>query len=134
MATTSLADVTFGTANTYMRSCVLALLAEGRKHGYELLGELSEGGYGEADQGGLYRSLRAMEEQGLVVSDWERGRVGPARRAYAITPEGLEALHRSVELLREMRRRLDRALRFYRRMTAQPSATAADDAGELPAG
>ena len=36
----------------------------------------------------MYRTLRTMEEEGLVDSGWEASPSGPLRRRYRITPEG----------------------------------------------
>jgi len=60
-------------------------------HGYELFSELvricpEE----EPDPAGLYRSLREMEEDRLVTSEWDTGDPGPARRVYRITELGQE--------------------------------------------
>lgn len=114
MATGNVGDVSFGARSSYLRSCVLLLLTEGPKHGYELLVQLSDRGYGNADPGGLYRALRTMEEEGLVSSSWEYGDFGPARRVYAVTDDGLEGLRESAVAVRDMRRRLNRFLRHYR--------------------
>lgn len=114
MATGNVGDVSFGARSSYLRSCVLLLLTEGPKHGYELLVQLSDRGYGNADPGGLYRALRIMEEEGLVSSSWEYGDFGPARRVYAVTDDGLEGLRESAVAVRDMRRRLNRFLRHYR--------------------
>lgn len=129
MATDTVAEMTFSARGTYLRSCALLLLTEGPRHGYELLAELSERGYGSADPGGLYRALRAMEEEGLVTSSWEHGDFGPARRVYAITDAGIEALRESATAVRDMRRRLNRFLRHYRDLVpelASEEATTAE--------
>lgn len=119
MATDTMGDVTLGARGNYLRSCVLLLLAEGPKHGYELLAQLDERGYGSADPGGLYRALRAMEDEGLVTSYWEHGDYGPARRVYAVTEDGLEGLRSSAVAVRDMRRRLNRFLRHYRELVPE---------------
>lgn len=113
MPTDSVGEINFTARGTYLRSCALLLLTEGPRHGYELLADLSERGYGTADPGGLYRALRAMEDEGLVTSSWEHGDFGPARRVYAITEAGSQALHESATAVRDMRRRLNRFLRHY---------------------
>lgn len=123
MPTETAGDMTFSARGTYLRSCALLLLMEGPRHGYELLAELSERGYGSADPGGLYRALRAMEEEGLVTSSWEHGDFGPARRVYAITDSGSQALQESAMAVRDMRRRLNRFLRHYRDLAPETTAT-----------
>lgn len=124
MTTANVGDVSFGARSSYLRSCVLLLLTEGPRHGYELLVQLSERGYGDADPGGLYRALRTMEKEGLVTSSWEYGDFGPARRVYAITEDGVEGLRDSAVAVRDMRRRLNRFLRHYRNLSDQAPAQA----------
>ena len=46
------------------------LLSEGQSHGYDLLVRLADFGV-KVDPGGLYRTLRAFEREGLVRSRWE---------------------------------------------------------------
>jgi len=84
----------------YLRPCILVLLAEGPAHGYELLEGVRRLGFGGADAGGLYRTLRAMEREVLVSSWWEASPSGPARRTYELNVDGEVALARAVEELR----------------------------------
>lgn len=82
-----------GLPRNYLRPCLLLLLAEGASHGYELLEQLSDLGLERVDPGGLYRCLRALDEEGLVRSAWEPSTSGPARRTYRLTDEGRDWLH-----------------------------------------
>ena len=93
-----------GLSRSYVRPFLLLLLAEGPSHGYELLEQVRKAGVRNADAGGLYRSLRAMEQEGLVSSWWEPSQAGPARRSYILTPDGRGALDGSVASLREVQR------------------------------
>lgn len=95
-----------GLSRSYVRPCLLLLLAEGSSHGYELLEQVRRAGVRNADAGGLYRSLRSMEQGGLVRSWWEPSQAGPARRSYVLTEAGREALDGSVESLRQVHRLL----------------------------
>ncbi|MEN6430464.1 MAG: PadR family transcriptional regulator [Coriobacteriales bacterium] len=73
---------------------VLVALTSGSAHGYDLIQSvetIAEGAV-KADPGGLYRTLRRLEESGLVRSMWVEGDSGPQRREYAITSAGREAL------------------------------------------
>lgn len=104
-----------GLPRSYLRPCLLLLLAERSCHGYELLEQLSELGLERADPGGLYRSLRAMEQEGLVRSWWEHSNSGPARRTYEVMSEGLDWLHAWAGSLREVHRALGSYLGRYER-------------------
>ncbi|MFD4028577.1 helix-turn-helix transcriptional regulator [Streptomyces sp. NPDC058576] len=67
---------------------LLLLLAERRGHGYELVQRLGAFGWEEAESAHVYRLLRGMEKCGEVTSHWCASASGPARRVYAITPQG----------------------------------------------
>jgi len=82
----------------FVEPALLLLLAEGPKHGYELLDDLPElSGEGRVDLGNLYRLLRSLEEEGIVASRWDEGEVGPAKRVYWLTDSGRGLLERWVE-------------------------------------
>jgi len=97
---------------------VLLLLREAPAHGYDLLERLRAFGYAGSDPGGLYRALRALEQDGLVRSAWEHSESGPDRRIYQLTRAGMEELHGHVEALTETRRVLDRLLSRYEEFVA----------------
>lgn len=96
----------------YLRPCLL-LLREQPAHGYELLERLQALGFEGSDPGGLYRSPRKLEAEGLVRSAWERSSFGPRRRIYEITRDGIEELHRGATGLAEARGTLDTFLGRY---------------------
>lgn len=84
---------------TFLRACLLLLLREQPAHGYELLERLQPFGFDRSDPGGLYRTLRGLEEEGLVRSSWEASQAGPDRRIYELTRAGMETLHRQAKAL-----------------------------------
>ena len=65
------------------------------------------------DVGNLYRVLRALEEQGLVASEWDEEVPGPAKRTYELTDAGATALERWAAALGETRTRIDNFLQRY---------------------
>ncbi len=112
-------DVLVGLPRNYLRPCLLLLLAEGTSHGYELLDQVSALGLDRVDPGGLYRCLRAMDEEGLVRSSWAPSTSGPARRTYELTDEGRDWLHVIAGSLSEVARSLARYRRRYQRVVDQ---------------
>lgn len=113
-------DVQGGLPRSYLRPCLLLLIAEEPSHGYDLLVRLEPLGLGMIDAGGLYRTLRAMEREGLVSSAWETSEAGPARRTYSLTEEGKDWLHAWAGALRESRRLLTRYLDRYEAIDPAP--------------
>jgi len=91
---------------------VLLSLEQRKSHGYELMEILGQEG-DSPDPGSLYRTLRSLEEDGLVCSSWDTSNAGPARRVYELTDLGLDHLHTWVVDIRKTRRRLDDFLAEY---------------------
>ena len=82
-----------GRALSRLEPWLLLLVAENPAHGYELLERLNTlPDAPSADRGHLYRTLRRLEEQGLVTSAWQIPQAGPARHTYTLTADGLQAL------------------------------------------
>ncbi|MDQ6711794.1 MAG: DUF6390 family protein [Candidatus Dormibacteraeota bacterium] len=113
-----------GQPKKFLRPCTLLLLKEAPAHGYELLERLAEFGFAR-DPGGLYRTLRGLEAEGVVRSSWETGATGHDRRTYKLTEEG--ELHDWAATLQGSRRVLDRFLGRYEnaiQTESEPPATA----------
>jgi len=76
---------------------VLATLAHGDAHGFEILTRLEDRGRGllRLREGTLYPALYRLEDAGLIRGEWEdnamRGR-GPRRRIYSLTAKGRREL------------------------------------------
>lgn len=92
-------------------AALLMLLAERPTHGYELL-ELLPPLMAEdrVDVGNLYRVLRALEEEGLVQSEWSADLPGPAKRTYTLTDLGRAALAAWLTALEELEGEVTRFL------------------------
>jgi PadR family transcriptional regulator len=98
----------------FSEPAVLLLLRERPAHGYELLDELPAlTGERRVDMGNLYRVLRALEEDGLVRSEWEADAPGPARRTYELTADGRRLLDEWASALSRSRARIDAFLERY---------------------
>jgi len=93
---------------------LLLLLLQKPSHGYELIERLSQGEHmPDTDSGFLYRTLRQLEEDGMVHSSWDTEGRGPARRLYQVTPEGTEYLHAWAASLRLRQQHLGYFLAEY---------------------
>jgi PadR family transcriptional regulator PadR len=99
----------------FAEPAVLLLLREQPGHGYDLLERIGELSGEPIDMGNLYRVLRALEEEGLVRSEWHGEGSGPARRSYELTDGGRRLLDTWAESLREMQQRIGAFLERYER-------------------
>ncbi|MBA3402025.1 MAG: helix-turn-helix transcriptional regulator [Actinobacteria bacterium] len=83
---------------------LLLLVSRGATHGYELLERLPAlVGEERVDVGNVYRALRALEDEGLVVSEWRADLPGPAKRSYTLTEEGQALLGEWLRALGALR-------------------------------
>jgi PadR family transcriptional regulator, regulatory protein PadR len=91
-----------GNLYRFVEPVVLLLLRKkGRSYGYDLGNEIQQHAFTDApiERAALYRSLRTLEENGQVVSEWETDKGGPARRVYKLTRKGEEHLLEWAEVL-----------------------------------
>lgn len=105
-----------------LRGFLLLLLAERSAHGYDLIERLEALGIDTQEPAAVYKALRHMDEERLVSSAWKLSEHGPARRVYALTPEGREVLEEWVRVVKHSRATLDRALERHERLNGNGQA------------
>ncbi len=99
----------------FTEPALLLLLRERPTHGYELLEALPElTGEERVDMGNLYRVLRALEEEGIVASEWREDLPGPSKRTYELTPAGRRLLDEWSDALGRAQARISTFLDRYR--------------------
>lgn len=79
-------------AGSYLRCCLLLLIAESPSYGYDLVERLCDLGLANVDSAAVYRALRALDQDGLAECWWEESGSGPVRRLYRISDAGLGSL------------------------------------------
>ncbi len=72
--------------------CILALLTDRQRYGYEVVQALSRVDGMLVSEGTVYPILGRLKRDGLVVSEWRESRAGPPRKYYRLTPPGIQAL------------------------------------------
>ena len=97
---------------------LLISMAHGIRHGYAMLESLKQLDLGmeQLNTSTLYRTLRRMEAEGHIQSDWEAGGHGPKRRVYAITDQGSAYLEQWIDVLTMRRARIDSIIEAYRHL------------------
>jgi PadR family transcriptional regulator PadR len=72
--------------------CVLALLKEKERYGFELVRSLSQVDGLVTSEGTIYPLLTRLRKEQLVTTFWEESASGPPRRYYRLTDAGAAAL------------------------------------------
>jgi PadR family transcriptional regulator, regulatory protein PadR len=106
-----------GNLYRFVEPVLLFLLKEkGRSYGYELASALREYALTDAEieVAALYRTLRQLEANECVTSEWDVTHGGPARRVYRLTPRGEEHLDEWVTVLDHMSKSMSRLVRAVR--------------------
>lgn len=94
---------------------LLLLIGQRPSHGYELIQRLNATDFksGEADAATVYRNLRRMDKDGLIISHWEVGESGPGRRLYKLTQLGEESLKVWARYIAQQKEKLENFLQAY---------------------
>lgn len=84
---------------------ILSLLSRGEtRYGYEIMEQANQQALTDStiDAAVIYRTLRMLERNGCVVSEWQPGAGGPHRRMYEITDLGREHLQNWLTVLQRL--------------------------------
>lgn len=106
-----------GNLYRFVEPVVLLLLRKkGHSYGYDLSGDLQDHALTDAEieRGALYRTLRQLEMNGNVVSEWETDGGGPARRVYRLTARGEQHLEEWATVLEHVSKSMARFVKETR--------------------
>jgi len=109
------------TLDKLVQPAMLAVLADGSLHGYELARKIAEIPYflDEApDVSGVYRMLKALEARGMVTSDWDLSEGGRPKRLFTITDDGRRCLELWGGTLRNYHKAVGSLLKTVQKATS----------------
>lgn len=106
----------FGSVEKFIEPCILLLLSKDPAHGYGLMDGLEKHCGHKVDVGNLYRTLRKMESNKWISSDWKKNKIGPDKRTYHVTAEGKAVLHEAITLLSKTYNLLSRFMKGYKKI------------------
>lgn len=97
---------------------LLLLKKKTRSYGYGLSGDLQEYALTDAEieRAALYRTLRQLEMNGNLTSQWDVDKGGPARRVYRLTARGEKHLEEWATVLDHVSNSMARFVRQARRL------------------
>jgi PadR family transcriptional regulator PadR len=75
-----------------LQYCVLSLLADEERYGFDLVRGLAETDGMVTSEGTIYPLLSRLRRDGLVESTWQESPAGPPRRYYRLTEAGNASL------------------------------------------
>lgn len=81
--------------------------------GYELMGRVSDLGFGSVRPGEIYRTLRRAEEEGLVFSEHEKLGYLLSRRRYGLTEPGRAYIEFLADSMRSYQKEIESFLKAY---------------------
>jgi PadR family transcriptional regulator len=111
-------------ARGFLHPFLLLLICEQPGHGYDLINRLACLGVPDVEPGHVYKVLRSLERDNLVVSAWLTSEPGPARRQYQLTAGGHADLAAWMARLAELDHMLDACLARWAKVSACPGAHA----------
>jgi len=116
-----------GNLYRFVEPVVLLLLKKkGRSYGYDLSGDLQEHALTDADieRAALYRTLRQLEINGNLKSEWDVENAGPARRVYRLTAKGEKHLQEWATVLDHVSKSMARFVKETRALSSGKRAAA----------
>lgn len=75
-----------------LEGCVLGVIEKGETYGYEILSQLEQVGFSELGEGTLYPVLTRLNKNGYISCRKAKSPLGPIRKYYTITEEGIKKL------------------------------------------
>ena len=98
-----------------LEGCVLAVISQGETYGYEIGTILVEYGFEEVQDGTLYPVLTRLEKKKLVSCRVGKSPLGPKRKYFSITEEGIEYLEQFRKSYYKVTKRADSILKLERK-------------------
>ncbi len=90
--------------------CMLALLANEERYGYQIAQGLTESAGLAVSEGTIYPLLSRLQREGLVEARWRESPAGPPRKYYHLTPAGRQAFASQASAWRNITRAVDSIL------------------------
>lgn len=104
-------------SKNWLQPVLLLMLREWSSYGYELMEKMTAFGLAAMNPGTVYRTLRQMEKDGIISSNWDTSTAGPARRVYSITEAGETYLKYWADSLDHYQKMMNT---FFQMYTGQP--------------
>lgn len=93
-----------------LEGCILKIVSENETYGYEICEKLIGYGFQEVSEGSVYPILIRLEKKKLLYSVMKESPLGPMRKYYYLTEEGLKELDDFAKSWNEIKKNIDNVL------------------------
>lgn len=76
-----------------LEGCILKVISSEITYGYEIMEKLRLYGFSDISEGTIYPLLVRLEKKELITSEFRPSPLGPKRKYYSITNQGVDTLH-----------------------------------------
>lgn len=84
-----------------LEGCILKIIAKRSTYGYDILSHLTEAGFSNLKENTIYPLLIRLDKKKYITSFYEPSAIGPARKYYSITEEGVQYLNEFIDAWKE---------------------------------
>lgn len=93
-----------------LEGCILNIVNKNETYGYEICEKLIEFGFKDISEGSVYPILIRLEKKKLLYSIMKKSPLGPMRKYYYLTEDGMEELKEFISSWGEIKRNIDNVL------------------------
>lgn len=95
-----------------LEGCVLAILRQEERYGYEISQKLDRYGFGRIPEGTVYPLLLRLEKRGSIKASFRASPDGPQRKYYALTDLGQKELTEFFQHYQELTQAVDQLIQM----------------------
>lgn len=75
-----------------LEGCILKVISKKETYGYEISEMLHQYGFSDISEGTIYPLLLRLEKNKLISAKYRESPVGPKRKYFSISPEGIKEI------------------------------------------
>lgn len=91
-----------------LEGCILKIISGGETYGYEIVEKLRKYGFDNCNEGTVYPLLIRLEKNNWLSFVKKESPLGPKRKYYKLTKEGVEELHDFLSAWNDLKFSVDR--------------------------
>lgn len=90
-----------------LEGCILKVISKNETYGYEISEALKDYGFSNISEGTIYPLLLRLEKNQLIRAEYRESPVGPRRKYFSITEEGIKEMNLFLESWTELSAAID---------------------------